>query len=75
MDLTMSDTEPDTVDITKVQQLAFTALLIAVYAGDLWVTLSGDAAVATFPAIDTGFLALLTISHVAYLSGKTLRRF
>jgi len=70
MDLILSDTNSAVIDITKLQQLAFTVLLVAVYAGGLWNTLQGEAPINGFPTIDTGFVALLTISHATYLGGK-----
>ena len=70
IDLILSDTNPAVVDITKVQQLAFTVLLLAVYAGGLWCDMLGGAMIDKFPPVDTGFVALLTISHATYLGGK-----
>lgn len=62
------------VDVAKVQQLAFTALLVAVYAGSLWLTMGPTggpfANIDRFPPIDAGFVALLGISHAAYLASK-----
>ena len=56
------------VDVSKLQQLAFTLLLISVYVLALNGRLAGVASVRRFPDADTGFLSLLTISHVAYLA-------
>ncbi|MGV3721426.1 MAG: hypothetical protein ACO1SX_11005 [Actinomycetota bacterium] len=66
---------PFYLDVNKVQQLAFTVLLAVVYGGDLWTYMLGIKPIAKFPPVDSGFLALLTISHTAYLAGKvkTLR--
>lgn len=61
---------PFYLDITKVQQLAFTILLVVVYGGDLWTLMLGVKPIETFPPVDSGFLALLAISHTAYLAGK-----
>ena len=62
------------VDIAKVQQLAFTVLLVTIYAGGLWSVMgptSGPFAnIQRFPAVDAGFVALLGISHAAYLASK-----
>jgi hypothetical protein len=74
IDLIISDASGKIVDITKVQHLAFTVLLIAVYGFDISNMLKGVKAISEFPAIDSGFVALLAISHAAYLSGKTLDR-
>lgn len=65
------------VDAAKLQQLAFTALLIVVYTMSLWATMSGmtgkvPATITAFPKIDGGFIALLAISHAAYLADKQL---
>jgi hypothetical protein len=60
------------VDISKVQQLAFTALLIAIYATTLWQKMQGVADINAFPDMDGGFVALLAISHAAYLADKQI---
>ena len=61
-----------TVDMSKLQQLVFTLLLVAAYAMALWAKMLGTTAIHLFPAIDAGFLALLGISHTAYLADKKL---
>lgn len=55
-----------------MQQLAFTLLLIAVYAMALRTRMAGSLDVDEFPEVDTGFLALLGISHAAYLADKQI---
>jgi hypothetical protein len=60
----------DHVDMSKFQQLAFTALLVAIYAADLWRRMQELGDINAFPGIDAGFVALLGISHAAYLADK-----
>lgn len=59
------------IDISKVQQLAFTILLASIYALAIWVMFSmGGAFIDAFPPVSSGFVALLGISHAAYLADK-----
>jgi hypothetical protein len=65
------------VDISKLQQLAFTALIVVVYGGSLWlkfnVVLDPKGLVIPlhdFPDVSNGLLALLGISHATYLADK-----
>lgn len=60
------------VDVAKLQQLAFTLLLISVYAMALRTKMTGAADIDDFPEVDAGFLALLGLSHGAYLADKGL---
>lgn len=60
------------VDASKFQKLAFTVLLFCVYAVDLAELMNESAPVTEFPKVGAGFLALLGISHVAYLADKQL---
>lgn len=60
------------VDMSKVQQLAFTLLLVAIYGTGLWATMLGAKPVDSFPELGAGFIALLGISHAAYLADKQL---
>jgi len=60
------------VDVAKMQQLAFTLLLIAVYGMALRTRMSGSLDIDEFPDVDTGFLALLGLSHAAYLADKQI---
>jgi hypothetical protein len=64
------ESDADLVDFSKVQQLLLTTLLVVTYAAALF-TMFGSAGVQkTFPDVSTGFLALLGISHAAYLGYK-----
>jgi len=74
MDLIRGDNDAGAwVDVSKLQQLALTAALALVYSLALWETFDGSTAyVDFFPPIDGGFLALLGISHAAYLADKRL---
>jgi len=58
------------VDVSKLQQLAFTLLLISVYGMALRVRMAGTDPIQEFPDVDTGFVALLALSHGAYLADK-----
>lgn len=60
------------VDSSKLQQLAFTVLLVCVYAADLRARMGALAPITALPTVDEGFLALLSISHAAYLADKQL---
>lgn len=60
------------VDASKFQQLAFTVLLVCVYAVDLAEVMNESMPVTEFPEVGAGFLAFLGISHVAYLADKQL---
>jgi hypothetical protein len=60
------------VDVAKMQQLAFTLLLISVYAMTLRTKMAGTGDIDEFPDIDAGFLALLGLSHAAYLADKQI---
>lgn len=60
------------VDVSKLQQLAFTVLLVVVYAVGLTEVMKGSGQIDEFPTVSTGFLALLGISHAAYLADKQL---
>jgi len=57
------------VDLSKVQQFFFTVIVVAVFMMKLGYTFATTDKV-MFPAIDTGFVALLGISHAAYLIHK-----
>ncbi|HEV2817985.1 MAG TPA: hypothetical protein VGW40_12285 [Allosphingosinicella sp.] len=84
IDLIMGDYEgAANVDISKLQQLAFTLMLIAIYAMDLMAVFAsqgaitpthpnGTNAIHVFPTIDGGFIALLGISHATYLADKQI---
>jgi hypothetical protein len=70
-DIIRGDTnDADYVDVSKVQQLAFTVLLLAVYGAALFNLLKPIALITKFPPVDGGFVALLGLSHAAYLAYK-----
>jgi hypothetical protein len=62
------------IDVSKVQHLVLTMLLLLVYTlalyGALDKTLPLSVPIAKFPDISPGMLSLLGISHAAYLAGK-----
>jgi hypothetical protein len=60
------------VDVSRLQNLVFTVLLVGVYASLLWASLAKVPAggFAQMPAVGDGFLWLLGISHAAYLGAK-----
>jgi hypothetical protein len=63
------------LDISKVQQLAITIVLVLVYAASLYRLFEGldnsnAKAIPGFPAVDAGFVALLGLSHASYLAYK-----
>src|SRR5262249_35501462 len=64
------EADADFVDFSKVQQFTFTALLWFIYATALARLFSESHPIAAFPAIDAGFIALLGVSHAAYLAYK-----
>ena len=72
MDIIRGDTTAGfaQIDVSKVQQLAFTIMLIAIYAAALYNEMTAAAFVKKFPPIDGGFVALLGLSHAAYLAYK-----
>lgn len=61
------------VDISKVQQLLITILLLGAYCGSIIRTLaqtSTGAALAGLPSLDSQFVELLAVSHAGYLVYK-----
>ncbi len=72
VDMVMGDFEgAQNIDASKFQKLLITLLVLGIYAGALWsVISSATGAIAAFPPISQGFLALLGISHAAYLADK-----
>lgn len=60
------------VDMSKVQMFFFTIISAASYAVLLFVMFSGTLIPKDLPILPAGLLALLTISHGAYLTGKTV---
>jgi hypothetical protein len=74
IDLIMGDYEGGGyVDVSKLQKLAFTVLVATVYGVGLWQVMSGtNPVIRDFPTVDPGLLALLGISHAAYLADKQI---
>ena len=62
------------VDISKVQMFFFTVGALVAYGADVFRLVSTTAAkdIATLPDIKGGLLAILAVSHTAYLAGKTV---
>jgi hypothetical protein len=60
------------VDMSKVQMFFFTIISASSYAVLLFVMLFGTTIPKDLPVLPAGLLALLTISHGAYLTGKTV---
>jgi hypothetical protein len=59
------------IDVARLQMLLFTALLVVGYGFSIAQVLASAAPkITSLPAIDGGFLALLTISHAGYLAKK-----
>lgn len=56
------------VDIAKLQNLLFTIIVVAAYAGLIWNSMAGGAAgFSAFPDVPGNLLALIGISHAGYL--------
>lgn len=75
MDLIMGDTVVGGfyVDVSKLQKLAFTLLIVTVYGFGLWQEMAGTHPfIRNFPPADDALLALLAISHAAYLADKQI---
>ncbi len=63
------------LDVGKVQMFYFTIILAVAYIGALAVMfLNSSKAIAGFPALNDGLVALLGISHAGYLINKTVPR-
>lgn len=88
-DLVLGETLGKTgiVDIGRVQHLAITALLLVAYASlvlaliarvdgylAVWVLQAHQSIFAEMPALDSTFIALLTVTHVGLLGGKLADR-
>jgi hypothetical protein len=60
------------VDISRLQKLIITVILVLAYTITLWRLFNSSAAAdLNMPAVGRDFLALLAISHGAYLASKT----
>ena len=63
------------LDLTRLQNLLFTLIIVGAYAASLGAMLKGSQAPITqFPEIGAGSLALLAISHAGYLTGKAVNK-
>jgi hypothetical protein len=62
------------LELSKVQMFYFTLVLLVAYAAMLWhsLDLSQATKMEELPAFDQGMLALLGISHAAYLANKAV---
>lgn len=58
------------VDLSKVQQVAITLLLLGVYAASVFQTLLTAPTANALPALDKDFVTLMAISHGSYLAYK-----
>jgi len=59
------------VDVSKLQQLAFTILLSVTYGLAIWEIMAKQP-FTTFPPVDPSLVALLGISHATYLADKQI---
>jgi hypothetical protein len=62
----------DHVDVSKVQMFFFTIISALSYAVMLFAMLSAPGTPSDFPKLPDGLIALLTISHGAYLANKSV---
>lgn len=58
------------LDFNRVQQLYLSVIVATGYAGILFQLFYGSKGIYAFPALSSGALALVTISHASYLVGK-----
>jgi hypothetical protein len=57
-------------DLSKIQQVLITTLLLGIYASSLWSMFMGQATFGALPQIGEKFIWLLAISHASYLTYK-----
>ena len=62
----------DVVDVSRLQKLIVTVLLVMTYVQLLWNALGSNARFDTMPKVGASFLWLLGISHAAYLAYKAV---
>ena len=63
------------LDLTRLQNLLFTLIIVGAYAASLGASLSASQGpISQFPEIGAGSLALLAISHAGYLTGKAITK-
>jgi hypothetical protein len=60
------------VDLSKVQQLLITLLLLGTYAGMMIGAIAVRSSFDTLPALSQSFIGLLAISHAGYLTYKAM---
>lgn len=60
------------LDIAKIQMFYFTIILVIAYGVALGTQLATQNAIEAFPKLDSGMVALLTISHGGYLTSKAI---
>lgn len=60
------------LDLAKIQMFYFTIILVIAYGVALGAQLATQDAINEFPKLDSGMLALLTISHGGYLTSKAI---
>ena len=60
------------VDIAKLQMFFFTMVSLITYSITLYILISKNPTAAGFPALSEGFLTVLGISHVGYISSKAV---
>jgi hypothetical protein len=62
-------------DISKVQQFSITLLLVGIYIGSVWALFTHatpQTGVTALPALSSGFVMLMAISHASYLAYKVV---
>lgn len=75
LDLIQGDYEGSIyLDTSKLQQISFTVLLVTAYGSAVWAKMAAAGRIDELPSVAEGFVALLTISHVAYLADKQFAR-
>lgn len=62
----------ETLDLTRLQNLFFTLVLVGTYAVSLAYMLVDTIPISEFPELGSGAVTLLTISHGGYLTGKAV---
>jgi hypothetical protein len=60
------------LDLAKMQMFYFTIILVIAYGIAMGTELATQNAIDKFPELDSGMLALLTISHGGYLTSKAI---
>lgn len=60
------------LDLARIQMLFITLVLILGYGGALVALLQQGAEISSFPPVDAGMIALLSLSHAGYLTNKVV---